>query len=44
MPKSDEKGTDHFTGIFPDTYWRIQLSHAEKIGLGTTQYELITVK
>ena len=35
---------DHFTGIHPDTDWRIQLSHAEKIGIGTTRYELVTVK
>jgi uncharacterized Fe-S center protein len=44
MPKYGKEGTDHFTGIHPDTNWRDQLSHAEKIGLGTTQYELITVK
>ena len=44
MPKYGKDGTDHFTGIHPDTNWRDQLSHAEKIGLGTTQYELITVK
>jgi uncharacterized Fe-S center protein len=44
MPKYEKHGTDHFTGIHPDTNWREQLSHAEKIGIGTTQYELITVK
>ena len=44
MPVYGKDGTDHFTGIHPDTNWRDQLSHAEKIGLGTTQYELITVK
>jgi uncharacterized Fe-S center protein len=36
-------GRDHFTSIHPSTDWREQLSHAEKIGLGTTKYELITV-
>ena len=35
---------DHFTSIHPGTDWRVQLSHAEKIGLGTMQYELVTVK
>jgi len=35
---------DHFTAIFPTTDWRIQISHAEKIGLGSGKYELITVK
>ncbi|GHU82688.1 4Fe-4S ferredoxin [Spirochaetia bacterium] len=35
---------DHLTDIHPDTDWRTQISHAEKIGLGTAHYELITVK
>jgi uncharacterized Fe-S center protein len=34
---------DHFTDIHPDTDWRFQISHAEKIGLGTGDYELVTV-
>jgi uncharacterized Fe-S center protein len=34
---------DHFTRIHPTTDWRMQISHAEKIGLGTGNYELITV-
>ena len=41
----DSKGNeDHFTNIHPYTDWKIHLAHAEKIGLGTTNYELITVK
>ncbi len=32
---------DHFTNIHPTTNWRAQLDHAEKIGLGTQQYELV---
>jgi uncharacterized Fe-S center protein len=35
---------DHFTDIHPKTGWRSQISHAEKIGLGSGCYELITVK
>jgi uncharacterized Fe-S center protein len=35
---------DHFTDIHPATDWRSQISHAEKIGLGSGTYELITVK
>ena len=35
---------DHFTNIHPTTDWRGQISHAEKLGLGSGQYELITVK
>lgn len=35
---------DHFTDIHPTTNWRSQISHAEKIGLGTGEYELVTIK
>ncbi len=38
----EHKG-DHFKSIHPVTNWRTQLSHAEKIGLGNREYELITV-
>jgi uncharacterized Fe-S center protein len=41
----DEAGNeDHLTDIHPTTDWRSQISHAEKIGLGSGKYELITVK
>jgi len=40
----DEAGNeDHFTNIHPTTDWRHQISHAEKIGLGSGKYELITI-
>jgi uncharacterized Fe-S center protein len=40
----DEAGNaDHLTNIHPTTDWRHQISHAEKIGLGSGKYELITV-
>ena len=32
---------DHFLNVTPDAEWRYQLSHAEKIKLGTRKYELI---
>ena len=35
---------DHFTNSTPESEWQTCLSHAEKIGLGTNDYELITVK
>ncbi len=35
---------DHFTMVHPTTDWRSQISHAESIGLGNGDYELITVK
>ena len=34
---------DHFCNISPDTNWRTCLEHAEKIGLGTREYELVTL-
>ena len=44
VPPYGKNGKDHFTGIHPTTDWRHQLSHAEKIGLGTTKYKLHVVK
>lgn len=34
---------DHFTNSTPESEWQTCLEHAEKIGLGTREYELITV-
>ena len=40
----DEAGNpDHLTDIHPTTDWRLQIAHAEKIGLGTGKYELIVI-
>jgi len=35
---------DHFSDTAPGTDWTVTLRHAEELGLGTRQYELITVK
>ncbi|MDO4484875.1 MAG: DUF362 domain-containing protein [Clostridia bacterium] len=35
---------DPFINSHPDTNWRTQLSHGEKIGLGTREYELIEMR
>ena len=35
---------DHFNLTHPDTNWRTMIEHGEKIGLGTSRYELIGVK
>lgn len=35
---------DHFKNSSPESEWRTCLAHAEKIGLGTRNYELIVVK
>jgi uncharacterized Fe-S center protein len=43
--RRDEAGNeDYFTNIHPTTDWRKQISYAEEIGLGSSKYELITVK
>lgn len=35
---------DHFGRIHPTTNWRVQLEHAQAIGLGSMDYELVPVK
>lgn len=35
---------DHFSNCRPESEWKTCLSHAEKIGLGTREYELVVVK
>lgn len=35
---------DHFHNSMPETNWETTLAHAEKIGIGSREYELITVK
>jgi uncharacterized protein len=37
------EGEDKFKKAHPDTFWQAGLDHAVKIGLGNTEYELITV-
>ena len=36
-------GDDKFRGIYPKIDWAVQLDHAEKIGLGSREYELVTI-
>lgn len=40
----EEHAHDHFYVTHPDTDWKSMIEHAEKIGLGTSSYELIEVK
>lgn len=42
-PHEHLEGADKFHIIHPDTNWQAGLEHAEKIGIGTQEYELITV-
>jgi uncharacterized protein len=39
----NDHSLDKFTSVFPKTDWRICLDYAEKIGLGTQQYDLVKV-
>lgn len=36
--------TDKFKAVFPNTNWRAGLEYAEKIGLGTRDYELVKIE
>jgi len=40
---STELHPDYFSTIFPRTNWRTTTAHAEKIGLGSSSYQLIEV-
>lgn len=42
-PHEHLEDVDKFACLHPDTNWRAGLEHAEKIGLGTRDYELIKV-
>lgn len=35
---------DHFGDLHPSTDWRAETAHAEKLGLGHTEYELIVMR
>ena len=37
------KHEDHFTNSAPESEWKTCLEHAQKIGLGNREYELIRV-
>ena len=44
LAESKIEGGDHFHKTYPETNWRAGVEHAEKIGIGTADYELVTVK
>ena len=35
---------DHFKTMHPNTNWKVCVEHAEKLGVGTTDYELVVIK
>ncbi len=42
-PHQHKEGEDKFHLIHPDANWKAGLEHAEKIGLGTRKYELVSI-
>lgn len=42
-PHDHMEGKDKFRYVHPDTDWKSCLTHAQEIGLGTMDYELVTV-
>ena len=43
LERSESTAKDYFTRIHPVTDWHVCLDHAAKLGLGSTEYELITI-
>lgn len=43
LPGAWKPGEDKFKAIYPKVDWSIQLAHAEDIGMGTRNYELIKI-
>ena len=43
LAESKVRGRDHFGSLSAETDWTRQLAHAEKIGIGTMDYELVRV-
>ncbi len=43
LEQNREPGKDKFKGLYPKVDWPIQLDHAEKIGIGTREYELVKI-
>ncbi len=43
LGQGDHAHGDHFTCVHPTTNWRSQIEHAENVGLGNGDYELVTL-
>lgn len=43
LAKSVREHHDHFTDVSPETDWKVAIEHAHKMGLGSKEYELITI-
>lgn len=43
LQDSEKQRGDIFRSVYPKIDWSIQLQHAEKMGLGSREYELVTI-
>ena len=43
LASGHEPGGDKFRGVHPEIDWEVQLEHAQKMGLGTREYELVKI-
>lgn len=43
LEKNLEPGADKFKGVYPETDHEAQLRHAEKLGMGSREYELVAL-
>lgn len=44
LKNSFKKGADKFRDIFPLINWKVQIVHAEALGMGTQDYEIVEIK
>ena len=44
MKRFQKIGKDHLYTLHPDTKWEAAIEQGEKVGLGTSQYELVTME
>jgi uncharacterized Fe-S center protein len=43
LKDSERQSGDIFRSVYPKIDWSIQLKHAEKIGIGSRKYDLVTI-
>jgi hypothetical protein len=43
LTSGHEPGGDKFRGVYPQIDWEVQLEHAQKMGIGVREYELVRI-
>jgi uncharacterized Fe-S center protein len=43
LANGHEPGGDKFRGVYPQIDWEVQLEHAQKMGIGSREYELVKI-